>query len=250
MALADAVPFAVANWPLSEASGNAIDAVASHDGTETGGTIAAAGGLLGSAGSRDFESADTEYFAVASHADLQLGDNRWMIRLLVQLESKGATWDFVSKYSFGADKEYRVGYDAGADRFFIAIRDTVGGDASRSASDFGSPSTGTPYLIHAWHDSTANELGIAVNAGTATTMSHTTGVNTSTAALWIGAEEGGDANFFDGLLADIVLLKGYILDATERTEDYNGGSVVPFADWDGGGGPAPVRRRRLLLGVG
>ncbi len=35
----------------------------------------------------------------------------------------------------------------------------------------------------------------------------------------------------DGLLDDVVLLQGYILNAGQRTLDYNGGTGVAFEDW-------------------
>jgi len=44
-----------------------------------------------------------------------------------------------------------------------------------------------------------------------------------------------------------VLLKNYVLDATERTEDYNSGTGVAFADWLGA---AAVRSSLMMLGVG
>jgi hypothetical protein len=51
--------------------------------------------------------------------------------------------------------------------------------------------------------------------------------------------------YWDGWIDDVVVLKNYFLDATERSDDYNSGTGVAFADW--AGAAATVRPRSLLL---
>lgn len=247
MALADAVPFAVAHWSLDEASGTRFDSIGSNDLTDNN-TVASATGMFGDAA--NFEADDAERLSLASNSDVQQSDIDYMIRAVVQLESKGATRTIVSKWNTGA-QEYLLYYDSGDDRFNFIVRDgstnTVG---VVSATNFGSPSTATQYLIHAWHSATNNEVGIAVNAGTANTASTSGAPGAGASEFCIGGHDA--TGNFDGLIDDVVLVKNYILDATERSEDYNGGAGVAFADWAGGGGGGFVaypRPRGLEAGM-
>lgn len=247
MTLAAAAAYAKFVYPLDEASGNAVAAVGGTNLTQ-GGSVGA--GTLFGLGARDFESGSSHSFSAADAAVFDLLDTDWMVSCWVQLESKGADRVLVAKWEFSANKSYSVRYSAADDRFQLDVRDGSGVQGFVNASNFGSPATATPYLIHAWHSATDNQLGIAVNAGTANTNTHATGVNNSTAAFYLGHEEGGNAGYHDGLLSQVVALDGYILDATERTEHYNGGSPVPFASWAGGGGGTVRPRSLLTVGCG
>lgn len=234
MALSDAVPFAVAAWNLDEASGTRADSVGSSDLTDNN-TVGSASGKFGNAA--DFEDGSSEYLSRADNAALSMGDVDFVLRCWVQLESKTDIRSLICKWDTGANqREYFLIYRQADDRFELSISASGGGtDASVQASNFGSPSTATWYLIHAWHDSVNNQIGIAVNAGTANTASYSGGVLNGTSDFCLGSLTPSGALFHDGLLDDVVVLKGYILDATERTEDYNGGTGVAFADWAGGG---------------
>ena len=250
MSLAGAAPFAVAAWALDEASGTRVDQVGANDLTDNN-TVGAAAGKFGNAA--DFEAANSESLTRAETADLTFGDVKFTLRAWVQLESKAAQGTIAAKWrsSGGSQREYLLIYSAAADRFQFLVSPTGTGSASVSADNFGSPSLATWYLIHAWHDPVADQIGIAVNAGTANTAAHSTGVaNTLGADFGIGARPNPTpTEFFDGLIDDVVLLDGYVLDATERTEDYNSGAGVAFADWAGGGGfidrTSPILRHIL-----
>lgn len=234
MALSDAVSFAVGNWTLDESSGTRADSVGSNDLTDNN-TVGVGTGKFSNAG--DFESTNSEYLSHTDNATLQCGDTDYVIRAWVQLESKSANRVIVSKLDqVGGQLDYELAYVAATDRFKLRVF-KGGTDSGITANNFGSPSTATWYLLHAWYDATNNVLGISVNAGTADTTSLSVLDTAGSAEFRIGARpQSGAENYFDGLIDDVVLLKGYILDSTERTEDYNGGTGVAFADWSGGGG--------------
>lgn len=248
MALADAAPFAVAAYALDEASGTRFDQVSSNDLTDNN-TVASAAGVFGNAA--DFESGNSEYLDVADNSDISLGGGvNAMVRAWVKLESKAANMAITSQWDSGSsDRGWVLYYDSGVDRFRFVTGDGADSvNAVVTADNLGSPSIGTWYLLHAWQNASGNQIGIAVNAGTADTAS-TGGLNIEnsqsvTTSFKIGRYDA--ANYFDGLIDDVVLLKNYILDATERSEDYNGGTGVAFADWAGGGGGGTNRRRRLI----
>lgn len=234
MSLATKKAFATAAYPLDEVSGNAIDAVGSLDLTEngTGGIGTGTGKVTSTA--RDFESSDDDYFSHASNAAFQFGDIECMLRLWVKLESKDANQTIITKDD-GASGEYFLRYRTGTDRFDFVVYGSSGyGDQGFVQADtLGSPSTGTWYLIHAWHDPAANKLYISVNAqATPDESAHSAGIYVGTGEFRISTHT---IQQYDGLMNDMVVMKNAFLDGSERTADYNGGTGVAFSAWDAGG---------------
>jgi hypothetical protein len=238
MALSDAVAFAVAHFPLNEASGAAEETIGNRDATDNN-TVGAGTGLFTTINNaRDFESTNEEYFNRADHATFDLADTDWMIRLAFKYEdAAGFMRALVGKNASGSNSGYflaiKPSYISGQDRLTFSINDGAG--AFVEVVDGTALSVGTNYLVHAWHSATSNQFGIAVNAGTAVTASHSTGVATNNDDFTIGRLV-FSYSYYDGLIADLVILNGYILDSTERTADWNSGDPVPFTSWAGGGG--------------
>jgi hypothetical protein len=250
MALADNL---IAYWPLDEASGDALDAHGSLDLTETGGTIGTATGKVGDA--RDFEADDTEFFARADGTDLSTGDIDFTFAAWVQLESKPSSATLISKGTVSDGEYYLMYRGGGTDRFEFSAYGGAGfasGSTAR-ADNLGSPSSATWYFVVAWHDSVNNQIGIAVNAGTADTASHSAGVLDGSGAFFLGAgyphhpATGGEP--WDGLIDEVGFWKR-VLTGSERTELYNAGAGRDYAYIAGGGGGGGNRRRRLLLAAG
>jgi len=225
MALVDAVPFAVAHWTLDEASGTRSDSVGSSDLTDNN-TVNVDTGVIGNAA--DFTAANQEYLSVADNADVSSGDILFMIRFLVRFKTLSGVQAIVGKWTNSLD--YLV-YANGTSIVFTC-NDGV------PAPTITSLSTDTWYLVHVWHDPVANQIGISVNAGTPATHSISVGIQDSTDEFRVGLAVTANAQYLNGYVDDLVILKGYILDSTERTEDYNSGSPVAFADWDAVGGAA------------
>lgn len=231
MSLADLVSSAVAHWSLDEASGNRADSVGSNTLTDNN-TVGSTTGKFSNAA--DFIRTNNEYLSITDNTDLSMGDIDFTLRAWVKLDSKADTVVFIGKWRSSDDnREYAILYNSGTDKFslFVSSDGTSGGVSTLDAANFGSPSTGTFYLIHAWHDATNNELGISVNAGTADTKSHTTGVNDGTADFHISGLEGTTSNDLDGAVDDAVILKNVVMSSAERTEDYNSGAGVKFEGW-------------------
>ncbi len=208
-------------WPLDEASGGRADPRGGQTLTDHN-TVASAAGLHGLAA--DFESSNSEYLSHADTAALSLGDVEATLGTWVKLESKGANRTLISKFeTTGNQREYRLLYDSGADRFAFTISADGSGtaEASVQAASLGSPATGVWYFVLAWHDPAANLIGIQVNDGTPDTASHSGGIYNGTAVFRLGAL-GGPAQYHDGLLDEVFLYKR-LLAAAERTWLYNGG---------------------------
>lgn len=245
MSLATAHGFAVAHYACDEASGSLLDDVNSHDGTETG-TVASASGLFD--GGRDFERGDTDKFDVADHADFEVADNDYTVGFLFFPESVDVDQNLVNKAN-GGGGAYLFGFTSTGK---LKVR-------GFAASGFGSETNATStasMTMSAWnlaifkHDAAGNVLGISLNGGAFETASITGGLYASgSEGVQIGRDSFG--NNADGILDDLFFLKGYAFTDQDAADLWNGGDVVPFADWDAGGGdPVVLRSRMSLLGVG
>jgi hypothetical protein len=217
-------------YPLDEASGNALDAHNAHHMTETGGTIAAATGPGGVNGARDFELDDTEYFVVADHADLSMGDIDFSLAAWVRLEGPQNPRGIVFNKGFDTSFEYSVifdGYDnTGKFIFRIASATNFVNFTSIAADDFGVAAGATWYLVVARHDATANTIDIGVNAGTQTSAAYSAGCWDGGNELSIGGSVEGTP--LDGLMAQVGVWKKK-LTSDEITWLYNSGNGRTYA---------------------
>jgi hypothetical protein len=234
-------------WELNEASGNALDSHGTNPMTETSGTIAAAAGPAGLSGSREFASADTEFFTCASVPELQCGDRDWFVSAWVYLNTSAATTQsFVSKWGAAGSREYILYCQAS--RFNLIARNAAdGAQTIIVANTFGAPSLSTWYLVQAWHDAANDQLGICINNGTPDVTAHAGGVRSSAQAVELGVNAA--TNYFNGRLAQAAFWTR-LLDSTDRGLIYNGGSGLPYSSWDGTPAvplsPQPIRRRRFF----
>lgn len=238
-------------WPLDEASGNAIDAHSSGlTLTETSGTIdaAAAAGPDGS-NARDFEDADTEYFARTSEALLETGDIDFTVQAWVKAESlssfpipvrKGSTTDGTVEWALFVDTS-----SGNVVQFGVNGVTYVGINSGSAIS------VGSWACIHAWHDSVNNQIGISINAGTAATAAHSAGVTISSAYPFAVGASIGQALYWDGLLQRVGFWKR-VLTSGERTSLYNSGSGMSYAAMSGVAGgvidTSALMRRRHVRG--
>lgn len=219
----------ISYWPLDEASGDALDAHGSHDLTESGGTIGAASGIIGTA--RDFEEGDTEWFQIADNADLSTGNVDFTLCGWVNAEALSTNNTLASKFSTtGNQREYSLGYNATFNvfRFTISTDGTSGGIVQCPATVFGAPSNATWYFVLAWHDATANTLNIQINNSTPESVSHSGGVFDGTSPFAIGARINTTGEYWDGLIQFVGFWKR-VLTSDERTTLYNSGTPLTYA---------------------
>lgn len=226
-----------------EASGTLLDVLGSYDLTDHN-TVGSASGLL--SGARDFERGNSEYFSYASNSTFNIGDNDCHFGTWVKPESIGSKMMILCKENSGTDGGYyylSIGAD-GKITFEVFGAVSFGSGGSVTANTFGALSAGTFYRVDAWHDATANQIGVAINAGTADTASHSAGIYAGLGDFQVGGE-GGSSNFYDGLIDEIGLWKR-VLTGGERTSLYNGGAglAYPFTI------ASATTPRLTLLGVG
>lgn len=218
----------VSVWELSEASGNALDSHGSHTATETSGTIGAAAGPGGLAGSRDFELSDSEGFAVADHADLDGGDTDFSIACWVMFESLSADQFVISKWqTVGNLREYALQYNNTTSRLRFVV--TANGSTIANAEWGSALSTGVWYYIAGGHNAATNEIWLSVDSGTPVTTSHSGGVFSGTADFWLGARQ-PQTQPFDGLMSQAAFWRRDI--RADLSALYNAGDGLAYADWD------------------
>lgn len=174
----------------------------------------------------DFNASTSEKLRHADDALLDITADL-TISCWVKLNDKSAQRVFVSKWN-NADtgRSYKLFYGAGADRFHFAVTSdgTTTTQTTVNADTLGSPSTGTWYFIVARHDDTSGEISISVNAGTADTAAHASGIFSGNSALNVGLDE-NNVNPMDGQIDEVAIWSRLLTDA-EVTTVYNGGTGI------------------------
>jgi hypothetical protein len=217
----------VSYWKLDEASGSAIDAVGSETLTDNN-TVTSAAGKVG--GARQFTVGNAEYLSHADDANLSAGDIDFTFQAWVQL-SGGLVADRVILAKTPAagqgPREYYLRYSSTFNRFQLQVQGATGGVVVVTANNGGPVSAGVWYLVHAWHDSVNNLIGISVNAGTADTTAHSLGVSDGTGSFTIGKDGDFTGDYWNGLIDEVGFWKR-VLTPTERTTLYNGGQGLGY----------------------
>jgi len=220
----------ISYWALDEASGTRVDLHGGHDLTDNNSVGAGTGLVYGTAA--DFDAASNQFLTLSDHADLSVGDIDFTLAAWVKLADKGTNRDVAGKGD-SDDQEYSLQYIAANDRFKFTVYTSTGfaGATTVSADAFGSPSTGTWYLVVGWHDATENEIAIRVNLQS-DAASHTTGSYDSNASFAIGIANTNFPGYMDGLIGPVMFWKRR-LTLDELNELYNGGAGLPYAAFSG-----------------
>lgn len=147
---------------------------------------------------------------------------------------------FYSKWNpnLAGDTEYAMDYQGSntARRFRFQVSAGASGSGAHNATWGTNASLNTWYLVVGWHDSVNDVVGISVDAGTAVTTAHSTGVyNATHTALVLGylydPNESNSNSIAQAAFWDKVLT------SQERSDLYNGGSGVAYS---AGGAPARI----------
>jgi hypothetical protein len=221
----------IAFWELEEASGTRQDAHSNnHDLTDVN-TVTSAAGVIGSTNAAFFTSANSEQLTRTDHADFDTGaEVSWEIVAWVY-PTIGATQVVVEKgddVGAGSTLEWAMSVGSGGNpAAWISDGSTRTFKVHSSAL-----SNNTWYMLNAYYDASTNTLGIGINAGTPETdTTHTTGGWDSGFTVRVGGESA--SRFFDGRIDQVGFWKR-VLTSQERTDLYNGGAGLSYADMGGG----------------
>lgn len=226
MSLSDAKPFTSVAYNCDEASGNLLDQSGNgYDATDVN-TVGSASGLID--GARDFERGNVERFTLADNADISGADTDWTLCLYINPESMQDGSEVVNKWGGAGSREYLLRFVSSKLQFFVSSDGTS--NTNITCDTFGTLTNGNWHSVACVHDATANEIRIYIN-GTKDSTSHAGGIADTSQQLAVGGDDQ-----MDGLLDEVVILKGYAFTDADATEHHNGGAGVAWADWDAGGG--------------
>ncbi len=229
----------ISYWKMDEASGTRVDSNGANNLTDNNSTGSTTGKINSAA---DFNEAALTYLSHADNSDLSTGDIDFTLNFWV----KSSDFTISSGFPFIACKGWLS--DNSADQEWCVLVNGspapfafyVGSGTSTNNvvnSTGGTPSTGTWYMVTVWHDSVNNLIGIALNAGTADTASHSAGVNDGTRDFSIGARPAGSLGWH-GQIDEVGFWKR-VLTSGERTQLYNSGAGLAFSSFGGGGATLP-----------
>ena len=218
-------------WKLDESSDGSgavtrVDSHASQDLADNNTTASGTGKINNGA---DFEVGNSEYLSAADSAILSTGDIDFSIACWFTLESLGGDPGLMIKGPGSCDlREYalRVGGDNKI-RFQVSPDGTAVGEAVVVGNSGSALSAATFYFVVAYHDATANVIGISVNDETPVTTAHTTGLTDLGGAFWMGRHPNG-TNYHDGIIDEAGFWKK-VLSSDERTNLYNSGSGLAYS---------------------
>lgn len=218
MALTDNL---VSYWKLDASSGNESDSHGSNTLTEIG-TAGSTSGKLNGGRVVDGAFPTLDGFSLSDNSAFDGTDRAFTLALWINATSLSGEGWFLSKWGSLANREFRL-YTTGTTLVF-----TIGDSSvSTTSVNWGSAlSTGTWYHVCCWHDPSANEIGVVVNAGTPVTASWSTGIQDGAAAFEVGCNT-TDGNNWQGTLDELGLWSR-VLTSQERTDLYNSGNGLAY----------------------
>jgi hypothetical protein len=219
--------YAKAFWPCDEASGTLLDYLGNHHLTafNSPGTAAGATGNTGT--SRALVFASAQYFNKADHADFSVTAGvPFGLYFWEYLTSLGNERTFICKGtgSFAASVfEYWCGYTTSFNRLRFSISDgtTIQGV---QANTYGVPVIGTWAFVAAWYDPSdplGASVNISVNNGTLDRATAAQGPRDHTGPFHVGND--GNGLYLNGRMDSILVTRGGILTAAQRTALWNQG---------------------------
>lgn len=227
----------VAEWLFDN---NALDAIGGNDLSPSVSSPTFTTGILAKVnGATHVSAASSQYWRRANNAALTMGDIDSSLLCWVWLDSL-VTGTFISKWNQGGnDREYFVQYQTTTNLFRFGVSIDGVTFTSVDATKFGTPFINYWHFIASWHDSVANTLNIQVNNGDIDSVSYASGVRAGSSDFYIGANNNGSIQFFNGRIDDVRIAKstaglGGVLSAPVRKSIYDASSgiVIPVA-----GGP-------------
>lgn len=221
-------------WDGAETSGVLIDAHGTNHLTDNNTVTSAAGKVTYTAeDASQFVVANSEYLSVTSNSSLQTGDIAFSLAGWVYLDSLTNYRAIITKWVNDGNLEYSMTYAPAADNKFRLFVSADGVATVNVLSTLPAVATSNWYFVVAYHDPTANTIGISVNNGTVYTTSHSGGVRAGTAPVNIGRNPFGSTLGMDGRVACVGFWKK-VLSASEITQLYNRGFGMDYSELDAG----------------
>jgi len=213
----------IAWWKLDEGSGlTRVDSHTNNYDLADSATVGSAAGLLGNASSTAGGTSSALSIAVGSAPLLFPADVDFCITGWVYFNSITANTGIISTYDF--TDGYILWTPPASGNVLWQVRGT--------SITWTTPSTGAWHHFVAWHDATANEIGLRIDDSSEGTTPHATGINASGLLPFKLHQYGIGAFSFDGLLDEVGVWSAKPSAAT-ITALYNAGAGVTYEDLAG-----------------
>ncbi len=215
-----------AHWSLEEASGTRYDnTVNDLDLTDVKG-VGRDAGRVGYAAT--FSRDSFQYLTRVSSPVLVMGSEQsFSINAWVYLLRTDVRMGLVSKWKTAADqREYVLFLDPtaggiGQPRFVFKVSSNGINEWTVVGNSLGSPQTGVWYMVTAWHDAVANNIGISVNATYTDIVGWSNGVYAGSSDFNLGY--GPEPNdYLDGRLDEVSIYRRALSPAMIRVLWMNG----------------------------
>lgn len=220
MALTDNL---ISFWELEESSGTRNDSTSSANNLTDNNTVTSTTGLVGTAAV--FTAANLESLTRADNASLSTGNIDFTVVFWVKMTTAASVGLIYKGDSTGI--EYAITARSGG-QFRLEVDNAAGLVNLTPVTTTATYTTGTWYMVEAYHDSVNDIISININNGTAVTAAYSLGSWDSGTSFYMGV----DADFGDymnGQLDQVGFWKK-ILSSTERSFLYNGGAGRTYAE--------------------
>lgn len=186
-------------------------------------------GVMKGTSARQYTKTSSQAHTSDDFAGHEIGNADKTIGIWVRRDSTADLQTCVGKaLGTGNQREYRCTYrTSGSQWQWICFSD--GGNVNFATAAIASSGTGVWELLLLEHDAANDVIRISVNAGTPVATAFATGVFTGTAGFAIGADAKTAANFMNGRIGSCGKWSR-ILSAADKTEFYNGGRALSWAD--------------------
>lgn len=220
---------------LEESSGTRVDDHTNSIDFTDNNTVGSGTGKLGTCAV--FVRANSEYLGVAESAPVDTGtDTAWTIAAWVKTSYTSGDQIVLTKSNAGSRAVWRRNVYG----LVVTLTDgkphaICGNNSSFGDAVWGSSiADGNWHFLVAWHDPTADEVGIQVDNGTPVTSAWSGGTYNNNYNVTVGAGA-APTDYFDGSIDNIALWIDRVLSSADRSELWNSGSGLAFSSWDTGG---------------
>lgn len=212
----------IAYWKLDEAAGatRADSHTNGYNLTDTGAGVGQAAGKVGNASETAATTSEVLTRTKATAALLFPDDVDFALAGWVYFNSVTANTGLISTYDF--TNGYVLWTPPGTSDLVWRVKAT--------SVTFPTPSTATWYQFIAWHDATANEIGLRINNSTEYTAAHTTGISGSSGLLPFKMHQYGVGSFSPAARLDEVSAWAAKPDASLAATLYNSGTGSTYED--------------------
>lgn len=212
----------VSAWNMEQASGaTRVDSVTTNDLADTFGNVAQATGRVNFGAGF---GGTIQQLQIADNASLSLTSSMTVAAFVnfTSVAGAGHYPQLVGKWTNGSQQSYLLYYDGDHAQFGFCVSSNGSNQTCVYTTTFGTPTTGTWYLVLGSFDDAGDTIGISVNNGTVDTASFSSSIFDSTSVFQVGRlVSSGDS--IDGVI-DCVPIWSRALTSGEITEFYNGGN--------------------------